>query len=84
MDIPKIQSAEPLEGKQLHVRFTNGVEKIYDCSPLLHLEAFRYLDNEAFFKSMKVDPGGYGISWNDDVDISEYEVWVNGSALSLM
>ena len=23
----------------------------------------------------KVDAGGYGISWNDDIDISEYELW---------
>jgi hypothetical protein len=29
-------------------------------------------------KSVRVDSGGYGISWNDDVDISEYELWTNG------
>ena len=64
-----------MEGKRLLVKFVNGVEKIYDCNPLLHLEAFRSLNNEAFFKSAKVDPGGYGVSWNDDVDLSEYELY---------
>ena len=78
MDIPRIQNAEPLERKRLRVKFTNGVEKIYDCNPLLPLETFQLLLNEAFFKSVKVDSGGYGISWNDDVDLSEYELWVNG------
>jgi hypothetical protein len=25
-----------------------------------------------------VDAGGFGISWNDDADLSEYELWTNG------
>jgi len=37
--------------------------------------------DEGFFKSAKVDSGGYGISWNDDVDISEYEAWENGTMI---
>jgi hypothetical protein len=78
MDTPKVESVEPLEGKRLLVRFVNGVEKVYDCNQLLHLEMFRPLKNEAFFKSVKADAGGYGVSWNDAVDLSEYELWVNG------
>jgi hypothetical protein len=38
---------------------------------------FELLRNEAFFKAVKVDPGGYGISWSDDADLSEYELWTN-------
>ena len=78
MDTPKVESVEPLEGKRLLVRFVNGVEKVYDCNQLLHLEMFRPLKNEAFFKSVKPDAGGYGVSWNDAVDLSEHELWVNG------
>jgi Protein of unknown function (DUF2442). len=36
------------------------------------------LRNEAFFKAVAVDPGGYGVSWNDQMDLSEYELWRNG------
>lgn len=25
-----------------------------------------------------MDPGGYGISWNEDLDMSEYELWTKG------
>lgn len=82
MDAPKIQSVKPLEGKQLLVKFVNGVEKIYDCNQLLHLEVFQLLNNDAFFKLVKVDSGGYGISWNDDVDLSEHELWVSGKELA--
>lgn len=78
MNAPKISSVQPLEGKKLLVKFMGGKEKIYNCAPLLHLERFQLLNNEAFFKAVKVDPGGYGISWNDDVDLSEYELWTNG------
>jgi hypothetical protein len=36
------------------------------------------LKHEAFFKAVTVDPGGYGISWDDEMDLSEYELWNNG------
>ena len=83
MNAPKIQSVQPLESKQLLVLFANGVKKVYDCNQLLHLESFKLLESEAFFKSVKVDSGGYGISWNDNVDLSEYELWVNSKEIAL-
>ncbi len=81
MEIPQIASVHPQEHKKLLVKFINGVEKIYDCEQILQLDAFQLLHNEAFFKAVKVDPGGYGISWSDDVDLSEYELWTNGVEL---
>lgn len=65
------------------VTFVNGVEKVYDCNQVMHLEIFQVLKNEAFFESVKVDSGGYGVSWNEDVDLSEYELWVNGKEPAL-
>ena len=78
MGTPKVKSVKPLSAVRLLVRFDNEVEKIYDCNQLSHLDMFEFLKSEAFFKSVKVDAGGYGISWNDDVDLSEYELWTNG------
>jgi len=78
MDAPKIVSVQALENKRLLVKFSNSVEKIYDCRPLIaKSEAFTPLENEVFFKQVKADPGGYGISWTDKVDLSEYELWTN-------
>jgi Protein of unknown function (DUF2442) len=77
MDAPKILSVQALENKKLLVKFVNDVEKIYDCNPLLSLEMFELLKNDVFFKAVQVDAGGYGISWNDDMDLSEYELWTN-------
>jgi hypothetical protein len=81
MEIPRILSVYPQEEKKLLVKFSNGVEKIYDCGQILQLEAFRLLRTEAFFRAVKVDPGGYGVSWNDDIDLSEYELWTSGVEL---
>ena len=77
MNAPKILSVQALENKKLLVKFVNGVEKTYDCTQLLNLEMFQVLKNDALFKSVKVDSGGFGISWNDDADLSEYELWTN-------
>jgi len=78
MKIPKIVSVQALENKKLLVKFTNDVEKVYNCAPLLSMDMFQLLKNDAFFKSVRVDPGGYGVSWNDHADLSEYELWTNG------
>jgi hypothetical protein len=78
MNAPKILSVQSLENRRLRVKFINGIEKIYDCTQLFSLDAFQPLADEAFFKTVKIDAGGYGVSWNDKVDLSEYELWVNG------
>jgi hypothetical protein len=78
MNAPKILSVQPQENKKLLVTFVNGIQKVYDCTQLLDREMFQLLKNDVFFKSVKVDAGGYGISWNDDLDLSEYELWING------
>jgi hypothetical protein len=77
--IPRIIAVEPLGQTELLVRFDNGVEKFYDCRPLLGRPQFRLLANAAFFRAVRVDPGGYGISWNDEIDLSEYELWLRGT-----
>lgn len=78
MNAPRIKTVTPLKEKRLLVTFINGTQKIYDCQRILNLDHFRLLKHEAFFKAVTVDPGGYGISWDDETDLSEYELWTNG------
>lgn len=75
---PKILNVESIKGKRLLVTFQNGTKKIYDCSPLLENDIFKALQNDAFFNSVHVDKHGYGIVWNDELDLSESELWING------
>jgi hypothetical protein len=39
---------------------------------------FAKLQNPSFLKNFQIDSGGYGLVWNEDIDISEYELWKNG------
>ncbi len=40
---------------------------------------FSVLKNPAFFKNVRVDTGGYALVWDEDTDISEYEIWTQGT-----
>ena len=77
---PKVASVVPLLEKRLRVVFRSGDVNIYDCTPLLNEDAFASLKDDVFFRNVKVDSAGYGIVWNDFVDLSESELWINGVA----
>ena len=79
--IPRINRVKPLPEKHLEIIFENGIRKDYDCHQVMNRPDFFLLSDELFFRSVKVDQGGYGISWNDAIDISEYEAWMNGKQI---
>ena len=76
----KIQDVKPLEKYKLLVTFTNREIKIYDIEPLFDkwtiFKDLIYING--LFQQVKVDAGGYGISWNDDIDLSCDELYYNG------
>jgi len=76
---PLIAKVEAQSDKRLLVRFRNGVTKLYDCKRVLKLPAFEPLRNdEALFRLAHADKHGYGVSWNDEFDLAESEVWIGG------
>lgn len=76
----KVKEVEALENYILKVTFQNDEIKLYNVSPLFDKwETFKDLKViEGLFQSVKVDEGGYGISWNDEIDLSCNELWENG------
>lgn len=75
----KIKEVYPLPGMGLSVVFANGTTKTYDVRPLTErFQAFKALEDEALFGGVAVDTGGYGVIWNDDLDLSCDELWENG------
>ncbi|MFC1735620.1 DUF2442 domain-containing protein [Candidatus Hydrogenedentota bacterium] len=75
---PKIALVVAQPEKRLLVTFENGIRKQYDCKPLLRTETFRPLAEDWLFNCVQADPGGYGVSWNEEIDLSESELWENG------
>lgn len=77
----KIKNVAALPDYRLSVQFSEGVTKIYDVKPLFEkLSVFAALkDDVRTFYSVSVDIGGYGIVWNDELDLSCDELWEHGT-----
>lgn len=75
----KTKNVSPLTDYRLSVQFAEGCTKIYDVKPLFDaIPAFKELKEPHLFSEVTVDVGGYGIIWNDDLDLSCDELWENG------
>lgn len=82
MKYPRIHQAKAIDNVTLIIEFANQEVKKYDITHLLTNPTFSPLQQPAFFKSFQVEPGGYAIVWNEEIDLSEYELWKNGVALT--
>lgn len=73
----KIKDVKALDNYKLLITFQNNEEKYYDLLPLIDKYShFRDLITiKGLYKQVKVDVGGYGISWNDNIDISCNELY---------
>lgn len=80
MNFHKVKNVLPLEDYMLSVQFEDGTSKKYDVKPLFSKwTVFKDLTNiKGLFEQVKVDIGGYGIVWNDDIDLSCDELYYNG------
>ncbi|MBE9038517.1 DUF2442 domain-containing protein [aff. Roholtiella sp. LEGE 12411] len=78
MKCPRICQAKAINDHTLVIEFTNQEIKKYDIVHLLKNPAFAPLCQRAFFQNFQVEQGGYGIVWNENIDLSEYELWKNG------
>ena len=76
----RIIDVKVLEDFVVNVIFQNGVEKEYDIKKLFEIfPQFALLTKDnTLYENVKVDVGGYGISWNDELDLSADELWDNG------
>ena len=80
----KVTKVIPLDHLRLLVFFENDVNKIFDVPALMEeCPEFEILRDPALFQLVKVEPGGYGISWTDELDCSEVELWEKGVEIPL-
>lgn len=77
----KVKKVTPLKEYILEVTFENDIIKYYDVSQLFQKwTVFQNLKTvNGLFEQVKVDKGGYGISWNDEIDLSCNELWENST-----
>ena len=82
MKCPRISKAIAVDDTTLVVKFDNQQIKKYDIRRLWDIPMFFPLKKSTFFKNFKIEKGGYGLVWNEDIDLSEYELWTNGETLA--
>lgn len=80
----RIKSVQPIPDFQIIVQFMEGITKLYDITPLFKKwPIFKELkENPKVFEDVEVDTGGYGIVWNDDIDLSCDELYENGQVIN--
>lgn len=79
----KVKEVVPKENYTLLVTFVSGERKMYDVKPLFSKwEVFIALETiYGLFEQVRVDVGGYGICWNEYIDLACDELYENGTKI---
>ena len=69
-----------LDDLKLSAVFQDGTEKEHNVGMLSSVfpQFKEFETNPELFAEVKVDAGGYGISWNNELDLSADEIWECG------
>lgn len=80
----KIKYVCALTDFKLSVQFSEGVTKIFDAKPLFQkYKQFALLEsNPEVFNNVHVGPGGYGIIWNDELDLACNDIFEQGEIIT--
>ena len=76
----RIKSVEAKENYIIEAIFFDGylvhydVKQLFDVFPVFRI----FEEDQILFRSVKVDQGGYGVSWNDKLDLDAETIWENG------
>ncbi|GHU39404.1 hypothetical protein FACS1894190_03860 [Spirochaetia bacterium] len=81
----KVKEVKPLSDYHLLVRFMNGETKQYDTKPhFAEWDAYLSLQNiQGLFEQVHVDAHGYGIAWNDDIDLDCNTLYEYGESVTV-
>ena len=76
----RIQEVTAKDNYIIEAIFYNGEVVHYDTKQLfLIFPQFKVLkEDQQLFENVKADQGGYGISWNDELDLDAETIWEDG------
>lgn len=81
----RVQEVKAKDNLIIEVIFLGGEVKKYDVKNLFNQfpQFKKLLKNQELFDKVSVDLGGYGISWNDELDLDAETLWVDGILIEL-
>ncbi|MBQ3705301.1 MAG: hypothetical protein II888_02495 [Clostridia bacterium] len=74
----KVEDIVPLDSPRLLVFFRNGISKIIDTQEIACPACAPYLFKQERFRTVEVQPDGYGVCWNDRAMISHRDLFLHG------
>ncbi|MCD8045743.1 MAG: helix-turn-helix domain-containing protein [Clostridiales bacterium] len=81
----RIEDVVPLDCFSLLVFFRNGAVKKCDLKSYFqdHVSFHILLKREDYFKNMRIQTGGYGVTWDDTMNIADSELYLLGKEIPL-
>lgn len=78
--ITKVETKDDLV---IHATFADGEVVSFDIKTLFDkYPVFRDLEDKSLFDSIQIDGMGYGISWNDKIDLSSEGIYKHGEHIA--
>lgn len=81
----KVREVEIKDNYIIQAVFFDGKVVQYDVKQLFVIfPQFKVFErNQKLFENVKVDQGGYGISWNDELDLDAETIWEDGILIEI-
>lgn len=74
-----ITKIEPKDNLIIIATFADGEVVSFDVKEMINkYPVFKQLENRKLFDSVSIDGVGYGISWNDELDLSSEGIYAKG------
>lgn len=75
---PNLVKVEPVESYKLLLYYETGEVKLFDVAPYISGSWYGELNQESYFRMVRMLPGGIGIEWENGQDIVPHELYENG------
>lgn len=72
---PRLTEVIALDGFQLQLTYETGEVRLFDVLPYIKGQWFGELQDESYFKTVYLLPGGTGIAWRNGQDIAPHELY---------
>ena len=72
---PRLVNVEPVGHLKLKLTYETGEVKLFDVSPYANGSWFGELREDAYFRTVRILPGGTCIEWNNGQDIAPHELY---------
>ena len=68
---------------EFEATFSDGEVVLFDVKTLLEkYSVFHQLEDECLFNQLKIDGIGYGVSWNDELDLASEGIYSRGKHIA--